>query len=274
MGVTLRKTALYIFLAIFIFIVVFPYLWMAMTSIQAEFELYVWPPFPFRMVTFTLFHYSELMAYPPFVQGFINSMVVALSTTGFVMIAGSLGAYTLVRIRFKGSRALLQVVMISYMLPGVAMLIPVVIAERVLGFLDTVMGVMFAHSVFVLPLMTWFLATIFAGIPVDLEKAARVDGYTRAGCLFRVVLPLAATGFALLTVFTFIISWNELMFSSVTGVRSTRMMQPVVLEFSGPMKQVLPRAMGAGVISSLPVLLLAIILQKYIIQGIMKGAIK
>jgi multiple sugar transport system permease protein len=160
------------------------------------------------------------------------------------------------------------------MLPGVALLIPVAAVERATGLIDTLPGVMFAHSVFILPLMTWMLASIFSGVPVDLEEAGQVDGLSRLGSMFRVVMPLSITGVMIVTVFCFIISWNELMYSSVIAVRSFKMLQPIILEFMGPMKQVVPRVMAAGVFSSLPVIALAVVLQKYIIRGIMSGAIK
>lgn len=269
-----RKILIYVFLALFLFVIVFPYAWMGLTSVQFEIDVYKTPPFPFREVPFTLSYYQDLFVYAPFTSALVNSALVALMTTGFVMVAGSLGAYAISRIRFKGSRALFRLVMIVYMLPGVALLIPMVVVLRTLGLMDTLVGVMFAHSVFVLPLMTWMLAVIFRAIPDDIEKAAQVDGQSRLGVLFRVILPLSLTGVALISVFSFIISWNELMFSSVVGVREIKMLQPVILEFMGPMKQVIPTVAAAGVISSMPVLVIAVLLQKYILRGIMKGAIK
>lgn len=269
-----RKILIYVFLALFLFVIVFPYAWMGLTSVQFEIDLYKSPPFPLRAVPFTLSYYQDLFAYAPFTSALVNSALVALMTTGFVMVAGSLGAYAIARIRFKGSRALFRLVMIVYMLPGVALLIPMVVVLRTLGLMDTLVGMMFAHSIFVLPLMTWMLAVIFRAVPDDIEKAARVDGQNRLGVLFRVILPLSLTGVALISVFSFIISWNELMFSSVVGVREIKMLQPVILEFMGPMKQVIPTVAAAGVIGSMPVLVIAVLLQKYILRGIMKGAIK
>ncbi|WP_309493264.1 carbohydrate ABC transporter permease [Candidatus Hecatella orcuttiae] len=268
------KIGIYTAFAILVFTILFPYFWMVTSSLQREIDLYRPPPFPFKPVKFTVFHYGELLSYPPFTEGLVNSALVALITAGFVMTAGSLGAYALVRTRFKVNRVLLQAIVIFYMLPGVALLIPVATVERALGLIDTLPGVVFAHSVFILPLMTWMLASIFRGVHMDLEEAGQVDGLSRFGTMFRVVLPLSITGVMIVTVFCFIISWNELMYSSVIGVRDFKMLQPVILEFMGPMKQVIPRVMAAGVFSSLPVIALAVILQKYIIKGIMSGAIK
>lgn len=268
------KVGIYVAFAVLVFTILFPYFWMAVSSFQREIDLYRPPPFPFKPVEFTAFYYSELLSYPPFTQGLVNSALVALMTTGFVMTAGSLGAYALVRTRFKVNRILLQAIVIFYMLPGIALLIPVATVERTIGLIDTLPGVVFAHSVFILPLMTWMLASIFRGVHMDLEEAGQIDGLSRFGTMFRVVIPLSITGVMIVTVFCFIISWNELMYSSVIAVRNFKMLQPVILEFMGPMKQVIPRVMAAGVFSSLPVIALAVILQRYIIKGIMSGAIK
>ncbi|MFQ5762723.1 MAG: carbohydrate ABC transporter permease [Candidatus Bathyarchaeia archaeon] len=273
-GFSIGKLLTYVAAAVFLFVVLFPYVWMGATSIQVEIDVYKMPPFPFREVAFTTEYYGRLFTYSPFVQAIGNSAIVAVMTTAFVMTAGSLGAYAMARMRFKGNKILLQAVVLFYMLPGVAMLIPAIVVLRTIGLMDTLLGVMLGHSIFVLPLMTWMLTGIFASVPPDIEEAAQIDGRTRIGVLFRIIFPLTITGVALVTVFTFIISWNELMFSSVIAVRNFKMLQPVILELMGPIRTPVPQIAASGVISSLPVIVLAVVLQRYIIRGIMRGAIK
>ncbi|MEM2902845.1 MAG: carbohydrate ABC transporter permease, partial [Candidatus Bathyarchaeia archaeon] len=173
-----------------------------------------------------------------------------------------------------GREGIFTGIMVVYMLPGMAMLIPMVIVMKLLGLLDSIPGLIMAHTIYILPMMTWFLVGIFEGVPADLEEAAQVDGYSRLGTLTRVVIPLSISGFFLITVFCFVLSWNELMFAKVVGIFRVKMLQPAIFEFLSPTALQYSQVAAASLISGTPVVLLAIILQKYIIAGILKGAVK
>lgn len=269
-----KKIVVYLCAVILMVTIFFPLVWTLITSLQPEIEIYTMPPFPFRMVEFTFGNYQFMFNYQPFVKALLNSGLVAAATAGFVMTAGALGAYTLSRLRFPGRTIIFNAVMIIYMLPGLGLLIPMIITLRIFGLIDSFLGALFAHSIFILPLMTWFLVGIFEAVPPDLEDAAQVDGQTRLGSLIHVILPLSMSGFALVAVFAFIMSWDELMFSSVVGLRNFPLLQPVILSLMEPMRAVIPQMAASGLISALPVIALAVVLQKYIIAGIMRGAIK
>jgi len=273
-GELTKKVVLYTFAVIFMLTILIPIIWTILTAFQPLIEIYQMPPFPFRETTFTISNFYKMFNYPPFTAAIWHSALVAGTTAGFVMTAGALGAYTLARLRFRGRKTIFNLVMVLYMLPGLAMLIPMVITLRVLGLTDTYLGLVFAHSIFILPLMTWFLVGIFEGVPADLEDAAQVDGQTKLGSLVRVIIPLSIGGFALVSVFAFIMSWNELMFSMSVGIREFKLLQPTLLEMIEPTRMKVGEAAAAGLVSAAPVVALAVILQRYIIAGIMRGAIK
>jgi len=269
-----RKTVVTILGYLLLVVLIFPFVWIVLASLQPESEIIRLPPFPARPTTFTLDNFRYVLGYRPFTNSIFTSIVVAIVTTAFVMSAGAVGAYALAKLRFPGREAIFTGIMVVYMLPGMAMLIPMVIVMKHLGLLDSIAGLIMAHTIYILPMMTWFLVGIFEGVPADLEEAAQVDGYSKLGTLTRVVIPLSISGFFLITVFCFVLSWNELMFAKVVGIFKVKMLQPAIFEFLSPTALQYSQVAAASLISGMPVVLLAIVLQKYIIAGILKGAVK
>jgi len=260
-----------------IFVILFtltPYLLTIFISLQREVDLFTRPPFPFKLVTFTLDNYAYILRYEPFLTGFLHSALVAIATTGFVLLAGSLGAYAISHINFPGKTLLFNFIVVVYMLPGLAMLIPAVVLLKTLGLLDTFIGMIFAHSIILLPLMTWFLIGIFESVPKDIDEACQIDGYSRFKSLFKMIIPLSKFGFFMILVFCFINSWNDLMFANTVGIVNIKLLQPRILEFMSGARVLYTQLAAAGFLSSLPVVALSILLQKQIVKGIMKGAVK
>jgi len=251
-----------------------PYLLGVVTSFEREPELVARPPFPFKAITLVLENYIYVLSYEPFRLAFIDSALVAVTTTCFVLIAGSMGAFAIAHLRFRGRNFLFNFIVVVYMLPALAMLIPVVVLLKELALLDTIIGMVFAHSILLLPLMTWFLIGIYENVPPDILEALQMDGTSRIRSLFREVIPLSRFGFFLILVFSFVTSWNDLMFANTVGILNVKLLQPRILEFMGAGRVLFTQMAAAGILSSLPVVALAIVLQKQIIAGIMKGAIK
>ena len=269
-----KRGAIYIGAIAVVLFTLMPYVLTIFTSLQREVDLTSRPPFPFKSVTFTLDSYTYILSYEPFATGFLHSAAVAVMTTAFVLLAGSLGAYAIARIRFPGRNFLFNLIVIVYMLPALAMLIPIVVSLKILGILDTFIGMMFAHSIILLPLMTWFLTGIFESVPGDIDEACRIDGYSRLKSLFKMVIPLTKLGFLMILVFSFINSWNDLMFANTVGIVKIKLLQPRILEFMSGARVLYTQMAAAGILSSLPVVALSIILQKQIVKGIMRGAVK
>jgi multiple sugar transport system permease protein len=251
-----------------------PYLLGIVASFESEAELTGRPPFPFKAITPILDNYIYILSYEPFSLAFIDSALVAVTTTCFVMIAGSMGAFAIAHLRFRGRNFLFNFVVVVYMLPALAMLLPIVVLLKELTLLDTIIGMVFAHSILLLPLMTWFLIGIYENVPADILEALQMDGTSRIRSLFREVIPLSRFGFFLILVFAFVTSWNDLMFANTVGIVHVKLLQPRILEFMSGARVMHVQMAAAGILSSLPVIALAIVLQRQIIAGIMKGAIK
>lgn len=269
-----RRIGVYLCVLLVLAFILTPYVLGIVTSFEREADLTSRPPFPFKPITLTLDNYIYILSYEPFSLAFIDSALVAIATTCFVMIAGSMGAFAIAHLRFRGRNFLFSFVVVVYMLPALAMLIPIVVLLKELMLLDTIVGMVFAHSILLLPLMTWFLVGIFEGVPADILEALQLDGTSRVRSLFREVIPLSRFGFFLILVFSFIMSWNDLMFANTVGIVNVQLIQPRILEFMSGARVLFTQMAAAGILSSLPVVALAIVLQKQIIAGIMKGAIK
>ncbi|MGH2488210.1 MAG: carbohydrate ABC transporter permease, partial [Candidatus Limnocylindria bacterium] len=160
-----------------------------------------------------------------------------------------------------------------YMLPGIALLIPLIAIFRTLGLIDTLPGMILGHIALILPLVTWLLVSAFEGVEPDLEHAARIDGAGRFDALRRVVIPLTIPSIATTAVFAFVLSWNELLFSRVLYVSSTPMLAPSIVNLMDPINRIEPQLSAAGLIASVPVLILALVMQRYLIRGIGEGAV-
>jgi multiple sugar transport system permease protein len=164
-------------------------------------------------------------------------------------------------------------VMLIYMLPGIALLVPLVAIFRNLGLVDTLPGMVLGHMALLLPLVTWMLVSAFASVPPDLEHAARLDGAGRFEALRRVVVPLTVPSIAAAAVFGFVLSWNELLVSRVLSVSSTPMLAPGIVNLMDPINRSEPLLSAAGLIAAVPVLILALLMQRYLIRGIGEGAV-
>ena len=241
-------------------------------SLQRRVDLltgpHVSPPAP------TTVAFDQLMRIPYFEAGLRNSLLVSTTAAIVTTLLGLLGAYAIARLRFPGRSATYTAVMLAYMLPGVAILVPLVAIFKGLGLIDTLPGMAIGHIALTVPLVTWILIGTFDGVEPDLEHAARIDGASRLQALRRVVLPLTVPSIVTAAVFAFVLSWNDLLVSKVLYVGSTPMLAPAIVNLMDPLNRIEPQLSMAGVIASLPVLTLALLMQRYLIRGLGEGAVK
>jgi multiple sugar transport system permease protein len=241
-------------------------------SLQRRVDLltgpHVIPPAP------TTVAFDQLMRIPYFEAGLRNSLLVSTTAAIVTTLLGLLGAYAIARLRFPGRSAAYTAVMLAYMLPGVAILVPLVAIFKGLGLIDTLPGMAIGHIALTVPLVTWILIGTFDGVEPDLEHAARIDGASRLQALRRVVLPLTVPSIVTAAVFAFVLSWNDLLVSKVLYVGSTPMLAPAIVNLMDPLNRIEPQLSMAGVIASLPVLTLALLMQRYLIRGLGEGAVK
>ena len=237
-------------------------------------KAYVIPPH------FTVKWYSELWHTQGFPTAVKNSLLVAtiasLTTTCF----GLLGAYAIARLRFPGRTAVYNTVMLSYMLPGIALIIPLVFIFRWWGnslnfaLIDKWYGMAIGHIAILLPFIVWLLVGTYEALDPDIENAGRTDGAGRLRVIRSVLLPMTMPSVVTVLVFAFILSWNEFLVSKVLYISQTPMLAPMVVNFIDPINRVEPKLAAAGVIASLPVLLLAFLMQRYIVREIAAGSVK
>ena len=258
----------------FVLALVMPLIWVVTTSVRPLSEMTRTPPLIFpRSITFNA--YIEMWDTGPFVKYFMNSVVISFSTALIALMFSICAAYAFARFSFKGATFLLMVVVMSQMLPGSSILIPLFQVIRALGLLDTHAGMVLIYTGFAIPFCTWLLNGYFRAIPVDLEHAALIDGCSRAELLYKIILPLAAPAIVAVGTFAFLLSWNEFLFAFVF-TKSQALTIPVGLRsaFLGQYVNKYDQLFAASLIFSLPPIALFVGLQRYFVQGLTAGAVK
>lgn len=251
-----------------------PLYWMFITSLKDNTEIYS-PESTFWPVNPSLDNYRTLFAETNFLIYFKNSLIVAVVTTAFSLILSALGAYALTRLRFPGRKLFARALVYTYLMPSSLLFIPLLIIIRGIGMQNSLEGLVFAYLGFTVPFCTWLLMGYFMSMPLELEESAMIDGCSRLGVLFRIILPLTAPALAVVAFFSFTLSWNEFIYASVlvadTSVRTIPTGIPnFIVEdvfFWGPM-------MASTLISSLPPLIVYFLFQRFLITGLTLGAVK
>jgi multiple sugar transport system permease protein len=251
-----------------------PLLWMLLTSFKVEDDIITRTMvyFPSR---FTLESYVKLWnqsGYPVLV---INSLVTTTLTVLICLLTGTIASYAFSRFHFPGRTELMLGYLVVRMFPAVLMIIPLFIVMRNIGLLDTSAGLAVAYTSFLLPLFVWMLKGFFDAAPRELESAARIDGSTRLGAMFRIVIPIARNGLVATCVFVAIAAWNEYLFALMLTTSQGSRTWPVGLQLMVGEFQ-LPWGMLAagGIISILPVIVLFALVQRVMVAGITAGAVK
>jgi multiple sugar transport system permease protein len=204
-----------------------------------------------------------------------NSTIVAVATVAISMLVGIFGAYAFARLEFRFRRATLMVFLATYMLPQIAMLIPMYLILNSLGLLDSRIGLILVDCSLVIPFTLWILSNYFLTVPVDLEDAARIDGCSRVGALFRVILPSAKPGIFAAIMFAFLLAWDEFMYALVfTSSNVSKTLPVAISEFAGRYTTDFGLVATGGILAALPPVCVAIIFQRYVVSGMAAGAVK
>ncbi|MGE5508400.1 MAG: carbohydrate ABC transporter permease [Chitinophagales bacterium] len=266
--------AVYLLAALVFVFAVFPFFWMLMTSLKENREIFTRVPqlLPTR---WTVEHYVAVFARGGFARYFLNSVIVAVSTTLGSIAVGSLAAYAVARFCFPLRSVFLVLILSVQMFPLVVLIIPLFIIMRDLGLLDQYLGLILAYVTFTLPFGVWMLKGFFDSIPASLEEAAMIDGCSRMGAFGRVILPVAAPGVAASSIYSFIGAWNEFMFAMTFISREEMRTLPLALQsFFGQFNVEWGPVMAASVVFTLPVLAFFLAVQKRFTTGLVKGAVK
>ncbi|MEO1103198.1 MAG: carbohydrate ABC transporter permease [Pseudomonadota bacterium] len=255
--------------------IVFPLFWMIVTSLKPQFELFRRPPsFLPDQVTFE--HYIKLLTETPFLGYFFNSVILSTATTALVVALATLGAYSLVRFKYRGRETLALMVLFTYLLPSVVLIIPLYLLMVSLGISNTLFSLVIAYTTFALPYALWLLRSFMSGIPEDLESAALVDGASRLGAFKDVILPQLLPGIISTALFTFILSWNEYLYALVlvnsesARPLTTGVMSMLITAFNIEWSLL----MAASVMMSLPLVIIFAFLSSYLTRGFGAGGVK
>jgi ABC-type glycerol-3-phosphate transport system permease component len=266
------KTALAA-IALMILATAFPLYWTLVSSLTPDSQLLE----PARIVPsgVTLDHYILLFRERDFLTPIRNSLVVAGMTTLLCVTLGSLCAYALARLQFRGKTAILAFVLAVSMFPQITIVSPLYLLLRTLGLINTFPGLVLPYLTFAMPLTVWLLVGFFQQLPRELEEAAMVDGASRVRALLAVVLPLAAPGLATTAIITFIYCWNEFLFALSFTVGPDRQTVPVAIAmFRGQYQVPWGQILAATVVATAPVALLVLAFQRSIVRGLTAGAVK
>jgi multiple sugar transport system permease protein len=205
----------------------------------------------------------------------VNSTIVAASSVLISLGVGIFGAYAFARLRFRFQRAILLLFLSTYMLPPIALLISLYLTMVQLRLLDTRLGLILVYCSFITPFVLWIMSGYFRSIPRDLEDAARIDGCSRMGALFRVILPLARPGLLATALFGFLLAWDEFLYALIfTSSLSSKTIPVAIAEFTGRHAVDFGMMATGGVLASLPPLAIAFLFQRYIVGGLASGAVK
>lgn len=255
-------------------ICVFPIIWTFLTSIKVDADI-ITREIVYLPTRFTFEHYVKLWnqsSYPLLVA---NSLVVTSLTVLICLATGTIASYSFSRFNFPGRSQLMLGYLLVRMFPAVLMIIPLFIVMRQLGLLDSTLGLAIAYTSFLLPLFVWMLKGFFDAAPRELESAARVDGSTRIGAMFRIVVPIARNGLVATCVFVAIAAWNEYLFALMLTTSQGSRTWPVGLQLmSGEFQLPWGMLAAGGIISIMPVIVLFAIVQRVMVAGITAGAVK
>lgn len=264
----------YVALAMAVMIALFPVFWMMSSSLKPGPELFA-RDMTLLPVNWTFDNYRNVWSNTNFPRYFWNSFQVAALSTLFSVIIATYAAYALARIRFRGRYAFGLLMLVTQMFPHILLVLPLFLIIQRIGLLNTHAALIVAYTAFSLPFTIWLLRGFFEAIPEELEEAAAIDGASQLTTLHRIVLPLAGPGLAAVVMFGFIRGWNEFLFALVFLQSRELFTLPIGLanfqeEYTFRWDLIMA---GAGIIT-LPVLLLFLLMQRFIVQGLLGGAVK
>lgn len=269
---------------LFVFAMLAPFLWMVISSISPPTELAAKPPhwIPDNP---TLGRYQALIFGPQpgqsvpiaaekFLAALRSSLLISTSVTLICIFAGVSAAYALVRLPVPGKQNFLFGMLAAQMLPVIVIIIPLYMVMQSLNLMDTYHGMIVLYSGFMLPTVIWIMHGYFQTLPAELEEAAMIDGCSRLQALLRIILPLSGPGLVAVSAFAFLYTWNEFFMALIFTASTTKTITVIVTEFSTQSGIDYGLMMTGGVIGSLPPLILAFALQRYIVAGLTSGSLK
>ena len=255
-------------------VMVFPVYWMVSTAFKQPFEILSYTPEFFPSPP-TLANFEDALNRPNFWSSVANSLIVVIAVTAFSMVLALLAAVALAKFRFYGRAAFVVVIIGVQMVPLNALIIPLYVLLSRAGQVDKLTGVIVTYLTFVLPFCVWTLRGFVLGVPKELEEAAMVDGSTRFGAFFRILLPLVAPGLVATSIFAFIQVWNEFILAYVLLQSQDKQTLPVWLaSFTTLRGTEWGPLLAAASLTALPVVIFFVLIHRRIAFGLTAGAVR
>ena len=208
-----RWVTVYAPLGVFVFVLLFPFYWMVITSVKPNNELLSRDGNPFWVIKPTLEHFHKLLFKTAYPEWLWNTVFISVISTVVSLACAVLAAYAIERLRFKGSRQLGLGIFLAYLVPPSILFIPLATIVFKLGLFDTRWALILTYPTFLIPFCTWLLMGYFRSIPFELEECALIDGATRFEILWKIILPLSVPGLISAGIFAFTLSWNEFIYA-------------------------------------------------------------
>ena len=276
-----RAALLYAGMVVALIVVLAPFAWLLISSVAAPVDLLArplkWIP---EHISFDRFVQLTVGSQPnDQAQGFrsalLNSSLIASTVTALSMVVGTLAAYAFARLRFPGRGWLILAFMATYMLPPIALILPLYQIMGALGLRDTPLALILIYSSFVTPFVIWIMRGYIATIPSDLDDAARVDGCSRLGALVRVIVPVSTPGLLSTALLAFLLAWDEFLYALILTSTNASKTLPVALnDFIGRYGLDFGLLATGGVIAAIPPVLIAFAFQRSIVAGLTAGGVK
>ena len=269
-----QSLLIYVILLAFCLFAAFPVYWIVLTSLKSARDVYKTAEIllPARL---NLYNYVTVFKQYQIARWIEVSTMLALVSTFFALIVGILAGYSLTHFRYRGRHVLAVAIILSYVIPKGLLFIPLFLVLNQLGLVDTFLGLVLAHETFSVPFCTWLLYGYFKTLPAELVDSGRIDGCSPLGVLTRILLPLAAPSVATAAIFSFTTSWNEFLYAAT--LITSKNLKTLPLGIAGFLRADTYNwgpMMAAATIAIIPMLVLFILLQRYVVQGLTIGAVK
>jgi len=266
-------------LTLAILFICLPGLWVVLSSFRAPVEIMakppVWIPENLTLDAYRAMFSGAGMGGVPVIRYFVNSLVIAITSTLVALVVGTAGGYAFARFRFKAKSAIFLGLMLTRAVPGIALSLPLFILFARIGIIDTHFGLILVYVALNVPFSIWLVDGFFRQVPKDLADAAQIDGCTRAQAFWRVELPLVGSGIASAGIFAFLTSWNEYALAAqLTRSVNSKTLPVGLLDYTAEFVVDWRGMCALAVVMIIPALTLTFIIQKHLVSGLTSGAVK
>lgn len=254
----------------------FPVYWLISSSFKTNLNAYTTPPQWWPAPATTENYTNLITGYTDFTAYVRNSLITCVATALLAVVVATFAGYAISRLRFPGKRPLLLAILATQMFPHVLILLSLYVMYRQLHLINTYLGLILSFTTFAVPFSVWMMKGFFDAVPSEIEEAALIDGCTRVSALRRVVLPLVTPGLLAVGLFSFLDGWNNLLYPlTLATSAAVRTIPPgLLLSFLGQFKHDWAGMMAASVVVTIPVVIIFVFLQRFLVRGLTAGAVK